>query len=544
MQPGELIYHFVHTIIVTTVVSAFVLWRYRAGVLAGMGRVGDTALPLPPVRGEPRASGVTVAATSSQQDTGESADAPTMRADEVSRWMASLERRVIVAVALVVAACAWPFGYAWMRGEAVVTPAHVITRAGGFLVAAVPMVAVLFGYSLRRTLWLGVKLLAWCAGAIVLLSMLQRVVTGRMPGLDQVLNAYVFLQIVAYDFSVPMVLLFVTGAPRVRGVAPIVFAGLIVFGVAPLLGQQVTRGLMASRSGSDVILRWGLNAAFVLVALPTGWLAWRRLSTVARAFVQKRLSEGELLARVWWLLFVAEFAISYVNARELTWWPFALAGGMYLVFARVYRWGLGVAVPEPRPPRRTLLLLRVFGDTARTERLYDRVGSRWRWLGPITVIAAPDVVARTVDPGDFLEFATGRLRQRFVASAADLSFRLRQLDLSPDPDGRYRVNEMCCESATWRAAVVSLMDRADVVLMDLREFSKKREGCAFELQQLAQRVDGRRIVLVVDESSDRPMIAAHLPAVGSVRVVELRQGSVSDREMDRVFEAVMVAAYA
>jgi hypothetical protein len=50
------------------------------------------------------------------------------------------------------------------------------------------------------------------------------------------------------------------------------------------------------------------------------------------------------------------------------------------------------AVPEPRPSRRTLLLLRVFGDTARTERVFDRIGARWRWFGPVTMIAAPDVV--------------------------------------------------------------------------------------------------------------------------------------------------------
>ena len=146
-------------------------------------------------------------------------------------------------------------------------------------------------------------------------------------------------------------------------------------------------------------------------------------------------------------------------------------------------------LPPPRPPRRTLLLLRVFADVSRTERLFDRVAARWRWLGPVTMIAAPDVAARTVDPSDFLEFATGRLHARFVKSAGDLESRLSRLDGDPDPDGRYRVNELCCQADTWRAAVVGLMDRADAVLMDLRDFSKKRAGCAFELQALGQRLD-------------------------------------------------------
>src|SRR6185436_20631552 len=135
-----------------------------------------------------------------------------------------------------------------------------------------------------------------------------------------------------------------------------------------------------------------------------------------------------------------------------------------------------------------------------------------RWLGPVTAIAAPDVAARTVDPSDFLEFATGRLDTRFVKSAADLDERLQHLDWAPDPDGRYRVSELCCRADTWRAAVVSLMDRADAVVMDLRDFSTKRAGCAFELQQLGQRIDANRLVLAVDDTTDRDFLRANLGA--------------------------------
>ena len=95
-------------------------------------------------------------------------------------------------------------------------------------------------------------------------------------------------------------------------------------------------------------------------------------------------------------------------------------------------------------------------------------------------------------------------------SAADLDERLRHVDGAPDPDGRYRVSELCCRADTWRAAVVSLMDRADAVLMDLRDFSKKRAGCAFELQQLGQRIDAHRLVLAVDASTDREFLATNL----------------------------------
>ena len=115
-------------------------------------------------------------------------------------------------------------------------------------------------------------------------------------------------------------------------------------------------------------------------------------------------------------------------------------------------------------------------------------GIDWR----VTMIAAPDVAARTIGPGDYLRWPTGRADELFVTSRADLAARLAALDMAPDPDGRYRVNAFCCRHNTWQATVVELMRRADVVLMDVRSLSRDRLGCEFELQQLAQRLPPHR----------------------------------------------------
>jgi hypothetical protein len=334
----------------------------------------------------------------------------------------------------------------------------------------------------------------------------------------------------------------VTALPRVRGVAPMTFVGLLVFSLAPLGGSQLTRTLASTRSGSGLVLYGGLTIGFVLLALPAGWVAWRCLAATARAFEAKRIADSEVLVNVWWVMFVSAFWIDFVNVNGWSWPPLAIAIGCCAAFAIVYRLTMRRVLPAPRPARRTLLLLRVFADVSRTERLFDRVAGRWRWLGPVTMIGAPDVVARTVDPGDFLAFATGRLDARFVKSASDLESRLRSLDQDPDPDGRYRVNELCCQADTWRAAVVGLMDRADAVLMDLRDFSTKRAGCAFELQQLGRRLDARHLVLAVDSSTDREFLAANLGTTGA-RVVDLGT-HVSDRDLERVFEEVVAGAFA
>jgi len=189
----------------------------------------------------------------------------------------------------------------------------------------------------------------------------------------------------------------------------------------------------------------------------------------------------------------------------------------------------------------------VFGYTSRTETLFDRIASRWRLLGPVTMIAAPDVVARTVDPGDFLRFATGNIASSFVTSREDLDRRLAALDTQPDPDGRYRVNEFCCHDTTWQATVVELINRADAVVMDVRGFTAQRQGCEFELQQLAARFAAQQVVLVVDGTTDRALLEGTIAsgrAPGSdlqTPIVSVERSTV--RETDAAFAALIQAAY-
>ena len=121
--------------------------------------------------------------------------------------------------------------------------------------------------------------------------------------------------------------------------------------------------------------------------------------------------------------------------------------------------------------------LRVFGDTPRTGALFDALASRWQRFGPVTMIGAPDVVAGTVDPGDVLRFADRRHRRLLRHVADDLAQRLATLDVEPDRDGRFRINEFCCRDDTWQATVVALIARADAVVMDLRGFTAERRGC-------------------------------------------------------------------
>ena len=51
---------------------------------------------------------------------------------------------------------------------------------------------------------------------------------------------------------------------------------------------------------------------------------------------------------------------------------------------------------------------------------------------------------------------------------------------------------------------------ADAILMDLRSFSPDNRGCIFELGRLLDGIDLRRVLFLVDESTDRGFLEATL----------------------------------
>jgi hypothetical protein len=164
-----------------------------------------------------------------------------------------------------------------------------------------------------------------------------------------------------------------------------------------------------------------------------------------------------------------------------------------------------------RPPMR-LLLLRVYGFGRRSRRLLDLLGTRWRLMGSIDLIAAPDLASRTVEPSTFLEFVRGRLKRLFIRSPDDLRTRIASLDHRPDPDARFRINPLFCSDDMWKAAVTHLMGEASLVAMDLRGFGPHRRGCVYELETLLDTVPLDRLVFMIDWSTDRKGLEAVLLA--------------------------------
>jgi hypothetical protein len=298
---------------------------------------------------------------------------------------------------------------------------------------------------------------------------------------------------------------------RVRAIGPVLVTLVIVL----CMGGVYSSVVLSSAAGHALRARWheagvphGMGAEFLLgvaLAAPLAWLAGRALAEAHRA---KWLNDHSLVFDTIWLFQTFLLVTMLFNHAGAA----GLAGfAAFAVYKAISVLGMRSVAREARSraPAR-LLLLRVFGQRRRTERLFDQLSARWRHAGPVQMIGAPDVAARSIDADEFMDFISGQLRHHFVIEPGDLPRRLADLDLQPDSDGRFRVNDIFCGADTWQSAVRALMASTDLCLMDLRGFSQGNQGCRLELQALMELVPARAIVLLIDGQTDQLLLARTL----------------------------------
>jgi hypothetical protein len=269
------------------------------------------------------------------------------------------------------------------------------------------------------------------------------------------------------------------------------------------------------------LLRWAVGSfgstagpalLFLIASLPVGIFGWWGIGRIGAHYEARKFSDSQLIVDAWWALVVALHLVALWKYGAMVAVATCVAAfALYLFGGRSALAALRLARRGPGP---SLLLLRVFGFQQRTERLFDTVAARWRFEGAVAMIAGGDLALRSIDAGDALAFARGDIASGYVGDTARLAERLRELDAAPDPDGRYRVTEFFCYENTWRATLQALAARSNVVLMDLRGFTKANAGCVFELQQLAAAGRLANCVFVTDDASDRAL-AANALGVGA-----------------------------
>jgi hypothetical protein len=177
-----------------------------------------------------------------------------------------------------------------------------------------------------------------------------------------------------------------------------------------------------------------------VIALMVAWPVWVALG---RRYRQGRLSSLSVTLDGFRISIAAMHAVVLEAAGGV------IAAAPLLAFL-AYKGSVRLMRPQPISGRAvSLLLMRVFDAGERTDRLFRALGKRWPAIGPLRMIAGPDLTTSAVQPGEFLEFLGGRLSREFVRNERDLEQRLSSPGRSqPDLDRRYRSESFYCHADT------------------------------------------------------------------------------------------------
>jgi len=337
--------------------------------------------------------------------------------------------------------------------------------------------------------------------------------------------------------GVPTVLLYALLARPIRAVGPMVlgFALLAMIGAVAILALVgLSDANMRAAVGVGGALGVGGVGVFWLTALLGfvlfGLGAWLALKRLGRTYSEKRLSDEMLTLDALML----PFGVVQPMMLAFEHWGWYASGLVAFVVYKVVATALRRRLPGTSRPK-TLLLLRVFALGRRSEGLFDALRRQWLRGGSIAMIAGPDLVNSAVEPDEFLGFLSGQLGRRFVTGDADLERRIAAMDRKPDPDGRYRVAEFFCRDDTWQATMQRLVRESDAVLMDLRSFAPSNQGCVYELGRLLDSIDLRKVVFVVDRTTDRAFLEQALSRLWSTVAAD-SPNRLTSAPAARVFE--------
>jgi hypothetical protein len=368
----------------------------------------------------------------------------------------------------------------------------------------------------------------------IILAALAAIAAVKFSGLvaGQIILLWLFVNLPA------SVLLLAFLNRRIRAVGPLV---LIVMLLA-VTGANLSL-LIAGNNSSIVKLGTavGLDGFWIFIGIVVvgfaifGLFGWLILQGIVNGYRRKKISDQSITLDSIWLLYGVFQSVDLIF--QGTGWLFAglLA---FIGYKVVVSLGFSFLGKKTHLHRKNphLLLLRVFSLGKRSERLFDVLAIYWRYIGSIRLITGPDLATTTFEPHEFLDFLSGKLSRRFIDNSQTLDLRISEMELAPDHDGRFRVNDFFCHEDTWRMVLSRLVGASDVVLMDLRGFSARNSGCIFEIRELINVMPLGRVVFVIDDTTDglflrgaiqeswdqmRPMSPNSLLTSGSLRLFRL-----------------------
>ncbi len=157
-----------------------------------------------------------------------------------------------------------------------------------------------------------------------------------------------------------------------------------------------------------------------------------------------------------------------------------------------------------------VLFLWVFAPNPNGE-LIDEVRRRF---GPVEMLQAGGQLV--TDLAEMPSVLFGRADQHIEESEAEVlariaGFKRRRVGL-PIPDGYggrmewWSSNTMLCSDGVWQFALDRLVERNEVFVMDLTDFSAEHAGCEYEIGVLLDRVPARRCRSVIGLETRTPAV--------------------------------------
>ena len=299
---------------------------------------------------------------------------------------------------------------------------------------------------------------------------------------------------------------------KVRAVGPLVLTfitlastGLVLLPTFVINIGEIWDPLMSLRERFGLNIGGIFNLVFLVGVLGFGLLGWLAVNMIGNWYSRKQISEQSITMDAIWLLFGIFQAVGLIFEGDHWFTVSLMAFAVYKVVAWTSFWLANRYAPlsQIHP---SLLVLRVFAPGKRSEELFEALSKHWRLVGSIQLIAGPDLAATTIEPHEFLDFLSGKLARRFIDGEQTLDLRISQMDLLPDHDGQFRVNDFFCYEDTWRMVLSRLARASDAVMMDLRGFSSQNAGVIYEIGELIDLVPLEQVVFIVDDTTDEPFL--------------------------------------
>jgi hypothetical protein len=187
---------------------------------------------------------------------------------------------------------------------------------------------------------------------------------------------------------------------------------------------------------------------------------------------------------------------------------------------------LWAAVDADEPPN--IMYFRLFENARGTSRFVRG----WRRLGYVYLLRSADQVS-----AEELEAAeeSGSAASMFISTPDQLEAALAKAPTGreeppPAPDGfiqrvrwvatyvesqSYPQRALLCHGNFWKTAVDFLLQRMDLVMIDLTGFGLENTGTAYELQRVIDAFPIDRVTMLAERNSDQPFLAAQIRAAWS-----------------------------